>query len=229
MTYTSIAMLCPSRGRPEMAMRLIESVCKCRTVNSPVCLGLDSDDDLSDYLTNVPPVMKTISREPTISLLWTHMAFSVDADLYRMTNDDEVCITPGWDKRVLEVANEYPDGIFALYVNDGFKGESHCAFPIVSRKWVETLGYFAPPYFEFGYNDTWIMDLAKRVGRLRYIPEVTIEHRHFTAPNGYPRDATTEMNRQGQGKRDKERYDILEPIRALDAAKLQHVIDEDGQ
>ena len=94
---------------------------------------------------------------------------------------------------------------------------------------METLGYFAPPYFEFGYNDTWIMDLAQRVGRLRYIPEVTIEHRHFTAPNGYPRDATTEMNRQGQGRRDKERYDILEPIRALDAAKLQHVIDEDGQ
>jgi len=222
MKYESIAMLCPSRGRPDMARALAESAWS--TSEADVVLITDTRD-WYDY-DSVGCEWECLTGLPTISLGWTYAAFTWAADLYRMTNDDEVCLTPGWDERVLEVANEYPDGIFALYVDDGFKGETHCAFPIVSRKWVETLGYFAPPYFEFGYNDTWIMDLAKRVGRLRYIPDVTIEHRHFTAPNGYPRDETTEMNRRdGQAARDKERYDLLEPIRALDAAKLQGVID----
>jgi len=223
MTYSSIAMICPSRGRPDMARTLAESVRETAHDYVSIAMLLDRDDPFADHYNNgMVAILQT--PLPTVSLQWTYGACFSGTDLLRMTNDDEVCITPGWDKRVLEVANEYPDGIFALYVNDGFKGESHCAFPIVSRKWVETLGYFAPPYFEFGYNDTWIMDLAQRVGRLRYIPDVTIEHRHFTAPNGYPRDATTEMNRQGQGKRDAERYELLEPIRALDAEKLRAVM-----
>lgn len=233
MKYSNITMLCPSHGRPDMASKLAESVIATRSNDSSVTLSVivDGDDDSGyDERFCYDPgfgIGFEWTDMPTISLAWTEQAFRLSGNrLYRMTNDDEVCLTPGWDKRVIQVANEYPDGIFVLYVHDGFKGEEHCAFPIVSRKWIEVLGYFAPPYFEFGFNDTWIMDLAQRVGRLRYIPDVTIEHRHFTAENGYARDDTTDMNRRdGQAKRDKERFGLLEPIRELDAARLKQAMN----
>ena len=39
---------------------------------------------------------------------------------------------------------------------------------------------FSPGIFNFLYNDTWIFDIAKRVGRGHYIPQVTAEHLHFS-------------------------------------------------
>ena len=55
-----------------------------------------------------------------------------------------------------------------MWMDDRINRENHCAFPIVSRKWCETLGYFTPGVFHFGYNDTWVFDIAQRVAPMSF-------------------------------------------------------------
>ena len=56
-----------------------------------------------------------------------------------------------------------------MWFNEGHWGEKLCTFPIVSREWYATLGYFTTGIFECLYDDIWITDLAHRVDRLHYI------------------------------------------------------------
>ena len=36
------------------------------------------------------------------------------------------------------------------------------------RNWVETVGYFVPPYFSSDFNDTWLNEVADMIGRKIY-------------------------------------------------------------
>ena len=35
--------------------------------------------------------------------------------------------------------------------------------------WVETVGYFVPPYFSSDFNDTWLNEVADMIGRKIYL------------------------------------------------------------
>jgi hypothetical protein len=81
-----------------------------------------------------------------------------------------------------------------FWPDDGINAGNHCAFPIVSRQWIDALGYFTPECFLFFYHDTWIYDIAKKINTEVYIPEIEIEHLHFTA-NKSNYDRTYQMHR----------------------------------
>ena len=101
------------------------------------------------------------------------------ADIVMTSNDDQVFIDNGWDDRLdLEIA-KYPDGIFCMWFNDKWESENFCTFPVISRRWIETLGYLQFPFFEHFFVDAWIWMLAKAVGRDHYIADVVVEHRHW--------------------------------------------------
>ena len=91
-------------------------------------------------------------------------------------------------------SNKFEDDIYCMWMDDRINRENHCAFPIVSKKWCETLGYFTPGVFHFGYNDTWIFDIAQRVHRCRFLGGVVGEHMHFSQ-NKSRFDETYERNR----------------------------------
>ena len=101
-------------------------------------------------------------------------------DILIMGNDDQEYQTQYWDTTLEGEVNKYPDDIYCAWFEDKINGPKHCAFPIISRKWYDTVGYFAPGVFNFGYNDTWVYDIAKRVGRTHFIPDVVVEHKHFS-------------------------------------------------
>lgn len=100
-----------------------------------------------------------------------------------MANDDEVWITKGWDRRLNEEADKFPDDIYCIYFDDGYIHDKGCSFPMISRKWFETLGYFTPGIFKFLANDTWIEYTARYIDRLHYVPDVLVEHRHHLYGN----------------------------------------------
>ena len=104
----------------------------------------------------------------------------IDDDDPRKKAYDLIYRTRGWDTNVEEESKKFPDDIYCMWMEDLINGEKHCAFPIVSKKWYTTLGYFTPGVFNFGYNDTWVFDVAKKVGRTHFIPNAVNEHMHFT-------------------------------------------------
>lgn len=51
--------------------------------------------------------------------------------------------------------------------------------PFLPRRWVEIAGFLTPPYFSPTWEaDNWIQMVAGLVGRVRYLPDVLIEHMH---------------------------------------------------
>ena len=187
-----ISLLCPTRGRPDRVCVMLESIIKTteRLENVEILFYIDSDDDKKDdYIASInnllnkynnpfKRVLPHIGEPMSVSKSWNIIAEKCEGDILVMANDDEVWITKGWDRRLNEEADKFPDDIYCIYFDDGYIHDEGCSFPMVSRKWYETLGYFTPGIFKFLANDTWIEYIARHINRLHYVPDVLVEHRH---------------------------------------------------
>jgi glycosyltransferase involved in cell wall biosynthesis len=225
-----VSVLVPTMGRPELLKRMLDSIERTSKgeVRVEVLVYLE-EDDTSDYsfLFDYPMVEIFRGSGKTVGQAWNIMAAHCSGDLIMMGNDDLVWHTEGWDVRLTEIFEEYPDQIFCAWFNDQTKNSrAQCAFPIVSRRWYNTLGYFTPEVFEFFYHDTWVRDVAQRVGRLVYIEDFVVEHRHFTEGKA-SMDETYAVNRRGGiGNRDRNTYANSVLQRKRDASQLQIVMEE---
>jgi len=99
---------------------------------------------------------------------------------------------------------------------------------LVHRRWVDTLGYFIPPFFVSDYGDTWIGEVAKLIERIKYVPFVT-EHCHPRAGKA-ALDATYQerLNRQFSDGHNHPGEVYMDTFmeRLADAEKLTKVIDD---
>ena len=230
----NISILCPTRQRAERAVNYAESVFE--TANEPerveLLFYIDSDDpEKARYLDlfigfPLKYKVKIIVDEPkSISKSWNDLAKACIGDILLMGNDDLVHETHGWDTVLENTSNEFPDDIYCIFFNDGINAGKHCAFPAVSRKWYETLGYFTPGIFEFIANDSWVFDIGKRVNRIRYVPEVMVRHNHHSVTKF--KDETTKRHRDynpGRIKRDLSLMKKTGDQREVDANKLRSVM-----
>lgn len=221
-----IAVLTPTRGRPENVRRMIASARDSAADPEQIEIWLYFDDDdpsrYGDYGAEV-----VVGPRDGVGRAWNQLARKTNAELLMMGNDDLVFHTVGWDRAAEEVLTLYPDGIFCAWFNDGSpKAAERCAFPIVSSIWVDALGYFTPQCFNFLYHDTWIADVGRRVGRLHYMPDILVEHRHFAFGKA-EYDDTYRAHREGQGDKRKEDGAMFEqtaPERQNDADKLKALV-----
>ncbi len=170
-----ISVLTPSRGRPEMLNTMIESAEGCEH-----CIYLDDDDEVSYYLPLERGQDIRLICEPRKPLgkCWNDLAEIATGDYLMMGNDDLIFRDQNWKERLEETIR--PDQVAVACFNDGLNGPNHFAFPIVTRAWYETLGYFTPELFSFGFHDTWIFDIAKHANCAHYIGDVLVEHMHPT-------------------------------------------------
>ena len=168
----------------------------------------------------------------SVSKSWnviTHKALSFDPhiDVVIMGNDDLVYRTEGWDEILAEQIATVDQKIYCMWFNDLINEGRHCAFPIVPRLWVETLGQFTPEIFHFGYNDTWIFDIALRLGCTHYIPDVIAEHLHFSVGKSEMDDTYHRNRTQERGNlyaKDKVIYEATESLREVSAEKLKAIM-----
>ena len=228
-----ISILCPTRQRAERAYNYAKTVFKTTDWPGRVELFfyIDEDDpELDNYVSRQYELSKWnifyIFGEPkSISKSWNDLAEKCTGDILLMGNDDLIHETHGWDTVLENKSNEFPDDIYCIFFNDGINAGKHCAFPAVSRKWYETLGYFTPGIFEFIANDSWIFDIGKRVNRVKYVPEVMVRHNHHSVTR--VKDETTKRHRDynpGRIKRDLALMQKTGDQREIDADKLRQVM-----
>ncbi len=229
----TISILTPTRGRCARAQKFAHSVIKTAMKLDKVELlfYVDLDDpELQLYLQWKSKCEKQIGimTGPAISVSksWNSLAERCTGDILIMGNDDLVYRTYGWDRYLYYKLNKYPDQIYCAWFQDGINGDKHCAFPIVSRKWYEITGQFTPGIFEFLYNDTWIYDIGKRVGRTLYIPEVYAEHEHFSTGKMQADETTIRSRKSGSTARDKTLFEKTWKLREHNAELLLNYIKE---
>ncbi|MCD6075953.1 MAG: blmF [Rhodospirillales bacterium] len=188
----TISLLCPTRGRPDYIPPHIMSIME--TTAEPDRLELmfyvDRDDpELANYeslfaeiRTGVFPGLNLIGlvgdRIGTPKAI-NAMAGQSTGRYLMISNDDLLFKTKGWDHELERAGKLAPDGIFNIFLNDGYLGPKLSCFPIVGRPWYEALGYLAPVLFDHCNVDLWIHRVGDALARNYYLEDVHLEHRHF--------------------------------------------------
>lgn len=94
--------------------------------------------------------------------------------------DDHRPRTPLWDARYVE-ALDVLQGIGVVYGDDTIQGPNIPTQVAMSAAIPRTLGYFCPPGFRHLYLDNVWKLWGESIGRLKYLPDVVVEHLHPVA------------------------------------------------
>lgn len=144
-------------------------------------------------------------------------------DIYMLMSDDFVFETKGWDKTVLDTFDKYPDKIVLVWLDDNCYRSRFAQSLFLHKNWVDTVGYFAAPYFATQYIDNWWNDIASIIGRKEFV-------RHFVVRHNWVADDETHAEYMERSKQSKSRafYNSMEmqEKRKIDAGKLQRFIDK---
>jgi hypothetical protein len=224
-----ISILCPTRGRPDILRRMVRSARD--TAAEPLRLEflvyLTPDDPrLHDYKQVIfdERVYPVTGPRRVLGECWNVLAEVATGDLLMQANDDIVFRTPGWDGMVRREFDSCPDKILMVFGDDlGCHRGQFGPHPIVHRRWVNALGYFVPGMFAGDYTDTWVNEVARILGRDRFLPFV-VEHCHHLFGKAVVDETYQERTRAEQSDNWGAKYAAMAPDRARDAEKLRAVM-----
>lgn len=181
-----LLVIVPSRGRPANVARLADALAQTVRGRVELALGLDDDD------VTLPQTRAAVAGAPfPVSLHtggrktwagWTNEIAVLAARSFRALcslGDDHLPLTPGWDTRLADAIDEAGGSGFA-YGNDLLQGYRLPTAVVVSSDIVRVLGWLCQPSLKHYFADNVWMTLGEAAGCIRYLPSVTIEHRHHS-------------------------------------------------
>ena len=164
-----IALLLPSRRRAASLRCAIDSIgaTAIRPEDVVVVIGVDDDDEetlalAADYRPRVPVIWSHGPRELTLGRLWNRLAAaSHDCDVLAMFTDDYVMETPGWDDNFRRATAIMPGGYGTAWpIDTVLHNPDFCTAPVITRRMMDRMGFFVPPWFPFWFHDTWLEEMG---------------------------------------------------------------------
>jgi hypothetical protein len=249
-----ISILCPTRHRPNSIFDLIYSVIEtAKHINDvEIIFYVDFDDgesiqqvedfmpirvdlvnllcekerfkgqdslDLSYSLVNY-----VVGRRILLSQCWNECYAIARGNILMHCGDDIRFRTKGWDDMIRKEFEKVPDKIVQVFGDDGIMHQHLATHSFIHRNWVETLGYFVPPYFSSDFNDTWLDYVARQLDRQVYLQNMYTEHMHWLIGKG-EKDQNALENLERHNKDNVEQlYENLLPNRIADVEKLKKYI-----
>lgn len=170
-----IAVLCPSRDRPDAAMNAYRSMLRTSS-RTDMILCVDSDQEgMYSHLTGERLLMSVQPRNSIVSALNSAASTFSGYVTYGLMVDDAEYTVPGWDEWVERTVSSFPArlGVVSAHHNAG----SFVNFPYVSRQWIDLVGWYACTETNRFCWDT-VMEMLGEATRIEYAgPEVFhIEH-----------------------------------------------------
>lgn len=203
----TIAILCPTRGRPEQCGRMIRSALDTADNKRQVIFYLAYSDDDHDNYAFIQGVRRISSPDgmPTVHK-WNILAQEAIADkafdhrLFMLGADDMIFATPGWDKALLDHYNQLENKIHVYTFRDSRDavGTPH---PIVTHEYIDAMGYFLPPIFMHWFVDTWIVNIARSADCFTHLQEFELIH-DKPSDRGQPDETHNRIRRMGWHRRD---------------------------
>lgn len=114
--------------------------------------------------------------------------------------DDHLPRTFGWATGMLAALRELGTGV--VYGDDLLRGESLASSWAMTSDIVAALGRMVPAPVEHMFCDNAVMELARRAGCLRYLPDVVVEHMHPLAGKAEWDPGYHRVNQAAQYERD---------------------------
>lgn len=210
MLQPELVVIVPSRGRPGNIARLIEAWKTTTTAAARLLVVIDDDDPhLAQYTQLDWQPGTTLWIGPRMRLCGTlNDTVTRLKDTPRAVGfmgDDHLPRTQGWDTAILDALTEFGSGI--AYGNDLLQGERLPTAAFITADIVRTLGWMVPPGLIHLYADDAWLALGQAMGRLRYLPDVVIEHLHPDAGKAGRDAGYDEANAPAVGTADKATFE----------------------
>jgi hypothetical protein len=221
MSNQGISVVCPSRGRPLLAKRMIDSLLKDPGVPIEILLYLNDNDPLIEqYKELLDPNHYEIGVDRSPVYSWNELAKKSKYDIVFLMGDDAVVDTPNWGNIILGEFNKYPDKIVLVSPKAGDFGTYKCPHFFLHKNWINTLGYFVPPFFHHHYIDYWVRDLATSIKRYVHLPD-------FVMPiiSNVGDETITRYTNSWLITRDKEVWEITNKYKTIETELLRKFIN----
>lgn len=177
----TIAILCPTRARPELFKRMVESAhataSDIKNLRFYPALRTEDLDAYNPYLGCATRVHVMPDGMPTCHK-WNFMAEGArkeDNKLFMLAGDDMIFTTPFWDKALLDHYNALENKIHVYALRDS-RDPAGTPHPIVSRQYIQAMGYFLPPIFLHWHVDTWTVEIAKANTCFTHLKDYQLVH-----------------------------------------------------
>lgn len=245
-----LLMIVPSRGRPQNVRALLEAWASTATGAADLAIVLDQDDPTRPEYGDIDQALLKAAGWP----MWIVMSerlrlggtlnavargyggtstevmvdYNRDYRAVGFMGDDHLPRTKGWDRRFMEALDDMGTGM--VYSNDGlFK-----VLPQLQRKpsviamtsdIIRSLGYMVPGGLVHKFiGEAWLA-LGTTIDRLRFLPDVVIEHMHPLANKAEMDASYEESGSQQQYEEDRHRFDDWMRLSVdADIARLRDLI-----
>lgn len=194
-----ISFCVPSRGRPELAQRLIKTARETQQHDTEFLFYLNDDDPtLEQYKDLLDEKHYTIGPNQSTCYSWNLMCDKAKHDIVMLMGDDVQVNTKHWDQKIISEFDRYKDKIVMVVPNDGRRkgtkllGQQRRIWPdkplpaahfAVHKNWTNTLGYLAPVYFWHWHVDSYTQKVARKLNRCVYLPYVEFKAKKIMNDN----------------------------------------------
>lgn len=212
----TIALLCPSKGRPDECKRMVRSV--YNTTNENICIYIAvSKDDFDDYakmvdlpedgtvgvlLIEVPEFLPTVHKWNKLSDIALSSDTKTCVDLLMVAADDMVFTTPCWDTALREHYEALENKIHVYHLLDE-RTKTGTPHPIVTKEYIEAMGYFLPPIFLHWFIDLWTVGMAVENKCFTHLKDYELKH---IKPSDNGKADRTHRNIRDMGWHDRDTY-----------------------
>ena len=115
-----ISFSCPSRGRPDLAKRLVDTATEKQKGQTEFLFYLNDDDEkLEEYKDLFDEKHYTIGPNQSTCYSWNLMANKASHDIVMLMGDDVQIQTQDWDQLIVDQFNKYEDKILMVVPSDG--------------------------------------------------------------------------------------------------------------
>lgn len=170
----------PTKGRPNNALRLQEQFYKTTKLNSRIVfINSSNDSKLEQYKDLTETVLVTPDYPGFVSPL--NLGYRFDrrrtySYAVGFMGDDHMPRTDGWDEIFVSELVKLGSGF--VYGRDGLQDENIPTHVAMTSDIPLELGFMALPNLLHLYADDFWLALGKSVNKIKYIPEVYVEHMH---------------------------------------------------
>lgn len=178
-----LVTLVPTRNRVKNALELLDVFYKTSTEDSSGLIFVvgTEDPEFNRYVKKIPENHLMIFPERGLVKALNYAApyYWNEYEAIGFMGDDHRPRTPGWDSEYLRALRSLRSGY--VYGNDLLMGERIPTQVAISSSIVKALGFFGPPGFWHLCVDLTWKDMGEALGRIKYLPNVIIEHMHPAA------------------------------------------------
>ena len=179
MTHDLI-VVCPSHRRPKEASEVFDTFLATRTADSLLRFGVWTADPSTGGYVHLPVTYSTAETMTARSNILARWAVE-QARYVGWIADDNRFRTKGWDRVVIDALEAMGGGV--VYGNDVVSPGSKPSHVFMSSEIVRELGWLIHPEMTMTFFDDAWERLGRAMGRLRYLPEVTVEHLYTERDN----------------------------------------------